>query len=71
MPRTNDRSGDAGYTVYDPVGQKIGIAEEVLVNQSEEPQYVRMRIGHFERKFVLIPVRFAEVDYERQTLVLT
>jgi hypothetical protein len=30
-----------------------------------------MRIGHFERKFVLIPVRFAEVDYERQTLVLT
>jgi hypothetical protein len=61
----------AGYAVYDPGGQKIGSAEEVLVNRSEEPQYVRMRIGHFGRKSVLIPIRFAEVDYERQTLVLT
>ena len=59
-----------GYEVYDPLGQKIGSAEEVFVNRNEEPEYVRVRIGFFGRKSVLIPVQFAEVDDERQTLVL-
>ena len=60
----------AGYEVYDPLGQKIGSAEEVFVNRNEEPEYVRVRIGFFGQKSVLIPVQFAEVDDERQTLVL-
>jgi hypothetical protein len=60
----------AGYAVYDPLGQKIGCAEELFVNWNEEPEYVRVRIGLFERKSVLIPVQFAEVDDEGQTLVL-
>jgi hypothetical protein len=60
----------AGFTVYDPLGQKIGNAEEVFVNWNEEPQYVRVRIGLFGRKSVLIPVQFAEVDYESEILVL-
>ena len=59
----------AGYAVYDPLGQKIGSAEEVFVNRNEEPEYVRVRIGFFGQKSVLIPVQFAEVDDERQTLV--
>jgi hypothetical protein len=60
----------AGYAVYDPLGQKIGSAEEVFVNWSGEPEYVRVRIGLFGRKSALIPVQFAEVDDERQTLIL-
>jgi hypothetical protein len=60
----------AGFTVYDPLGQKIENAEEVFVNWNEEPQYVRVRIGLFGLKSVLIPVQFAEVDYERGILVL-
>jgi hypothetical protein len=52
------------------LGQKIGSAEEVFVNWNEEPQYVRVRIGLFGRKSVLIPVQFTEVDNERQILVL-
>jgi len=60
----------AGYAVFDPLGQKIGSAEEVFVNWSGEPEYVRVRIGRFKRKAVLIPVHFAEVDDERQILVL-
>jgi hypothetical protein len=42
----------------------------VFVNRNEEPEYVRVRIGFFGQKSVLIPVQFAEVDDERQTLVL-
>ena len=60
----------AGYAVFDPVGQRIGSAEEVFMNWSGEPEYVRVRIGLFGRKSVLIPVQFAEVDDERQILVL-
>jgi len=60
----------AGYAIYDPLGQKIGSAEEVFLNWNEEPEYVRVRIGLFGRKSVLIPVQFAEVDVERRTLVL-
>ena len=59
-----------GYAVYDPLGQKIGSAEKVFVNWNEEPVYVRVRIGLFRRKSVLIPVQFAEVDAERRVLVL-
>ena len=39
----------AGYTVYDPLGQKIGNAEEVFVNLEGEPEYIRVRIGFFGR----------------------
>jgi hypothetical protein len=62
----------AGYAVFDPLGQKIGSAEELFVNWSEEPEYikVKVRVGLFGRKSVLIPVQFAEVDDERQILVL-
>jgi hypothetical protein len=60
----------AGYAVYDPLRQKIGSAEEVFVNRDDEPPYVRVRVGLFGRKSVLIPVQFAEVDDGRQTLVL-
>jgi hypothetical protein len=60
----------ADYAVYDPLGQRIGSADEVFMNWNEEPEYVRVRIGLFGRKSVLIPVQFAEVDDERQILVL-
>lgn len=59
-----------GYAVYDPLGQKIGDAEQVFMNRNQEPEYVRVRVGLFGRRSVLIPVRFAEVDDERQILVL-
>ena len=60
----------AGYAVYDPLGQRIGSAEEVFVNRNEEPKYVRVRGGFFGQKSVLIPVQFAEVNDERRILFL-
>ena len=68
--RSSASKRGSGYAVYDPLGQKIGSAEEVFVNRNREPEYVRVRIGLFGRKSVLIPVQFAEVDDERQTLFL-
>ena len=60
----------AGYAVHDPVGEKIGSAEEVFVNPEGEPVYVRVLIGRFFTRTMLIPVQFVETDEERKTLVL-
>ena len=57
----------AGYAVYDPVGQKIGRAEQVFVNLDGEPMYIRVRIGFLFTSTVLIPVQFVETDEERKT----
>ena len=60
----------SGYSVYDPVGQKIGIVERVFANPDGEPVHVRVRIGFFGMRVVLIPVQVVETDEKRKTLVL-
>jgi hypothetical protein len=60
----------AGYVVYDPVGQKIGRAEQVFVNLDGEPMYIRVRIGFLFTSTVLISVQFVETDDEDKTLIL-
>jgi hypothetical protein len=62
--------GHTGYAVYDLVGQKIGTAERVFVNPDGEPAYIRVRMGFFGTRLVLIPVQFVETDEQRKTLVL-
>jgi hypothetical protein len=59
-----------GYAVFDPLAQKIGIAESVFVNWNGEPDYIRVRLGFFGMKSVLIPVQFVETDEKKKTLVL-
>ena len=60
----------AGYTVCDPRGQKIGRAEEFFVNWSGEPEYIKVKMGFFGFKTVLIPVQAVAADEERRALVL-
>ena len=60
----------AGYEVHDPLGQKIGWAEEVFVNANDEPEYIRVRIGFFRLKSLLIPVKLAAADAERRVVEL-
>ena len=68
--RCADAKRGAGYAVYDPVGQKIGSAEEVFVNQDGEPMYIRVHIGLLFSRTVLIPVQFVETYDEIETLVV-
>jgi hypothetical protein len=56
----------SGYSVYDPVGQKNGIADRVFANPDGEPEYIRVRIGFFGMRAVLIPVQFVETDEMRK-----
>ena len=60
----------SGYSVYDPVGQKIGIVERVFANPEGEPVYIRVRIGFFGMRAVLILVQFVETAEVRKTVVI-
>lgn len=60
----------AGYAVRDPQGRKIGNLEALLVNEHQEPEYVRVRIDFLELRTVLIPVRSVAVNEGRRALVL-
>lgn len=56
--------------MFDPLGQKIGSAEEIFANPDGEPMYVRVRIGLLFSRTVLIPVQFLETDEKKKTLVM-
>jgi hypothetical protein len=58
------------YAVFDPLGQKIGSAEEVFANPDGEPMYVRVRIGLLLSRTVLIPLKFLETVEKQKTLVM-
>lgn len=60
----------AGYAVRDPQGQKIGNLEALLVNEHQEPVYLRVRIDFLEFRTVLIPVRSVAVNEGQRALVL-
>jgi hypothetical protein len=60
----------AGYTVCDPRGQKIGRAERLFLNGDGEPEYIRVKMGLFGFKTVLVPVQVVAADEERRALVL-
>ena len=68
--RWADAKRCAGYAVYDPVGLKIGSAEEVFVNRDGEPVYVRVNIDLLFSRTVLIPVQFVETDEKKETIIL-
>jgi hypothetical protein len=42
----------------------------VLANPDGEPVYIRVRIGYFGMRAVLIPVQFVETDEKRKTIAL-
>jgi hypothetical protein len=60
----------AGYSVCDPRGQKIGRADRFFLNGSGEPEYVRVKMGLFGFRTVLIPVQAVAADEERRSLML-
>jgi hypothetical protein len=60
----------AGYTVCDPRGQKVGRAERLFLNGDGEPEYIRVKMGLFGFKTVLVPVQAVAADEEQRALVL-
>jgi hypothetical protein len=60
----------AGFWLCDPRERRIGIVEKLFVNWSGEPEYIRVRLGFFGFKSVVLPVQDVVVDEQRRILVL-
>ena len=35
----------AGYEVYDPTGSKIGKVDDLFVDESDQPEYIGVKMG--------------------------
>jgi uncharacterized protein (TIGR02271 family) len=47
--------GFAGYEVYDPSGEKIGTVDDLFVDESDNPEYVGVKMGFLGTRSTLIP----------------
>jgi hypothetical protein len=60
----------AGFWLCDPLEKRIGMVEKLFLNRSGEPEYIRVTVGFFGLKSVLLPVQDVAVDGQRRILVL-
>ena len=59
-----------GYRLHDPLGKRIGTVQELFLNDSDEPEYIRVKMGFLGLRSVLIPVETVAVNEERRSLIL-
>jgi len=45
----------AGYEVYDQAGEKIGKVDDLFVDESDQPEYVGVKMGFLGTRSTLIP----------------
>jgi uncharacterized protein (TIGR02271 family) len=45
----------AGYEVYDPNGEKIGKVDDLFVDESDQPEYIGVKMGFLGTSSTLIP----------------
>jgi uncharacterized protein (TIGR02271 family) len=55
-----------GYTVYDQSGEKIGKVDDLFVDESDQPEYIGVKMGFLGTKSTLIPMDMVRVNDERQ-----
>ena len=58
-----------GYKLHDPLGEKIGSVQELFLNDNDEPEYIRVKMGFLGSRSVLLPVESVAVHVERPFLV--
>lgn len=59
-----------GYMVLDAVGEKVGRAERIFINNHDEVEYIQIKAGLLWKKPILLPVEMVSVDDEKKTLAL-
>lgn len=72
LERIEEPEHYTGYTLCDPVNQRIGVVENVFVSEFGEPQYIRVRSrsGFFSHSSLLLPVERVAASTEHMTLIL-
>jgi uncharacterized protein (TIGR02271 family) len=61
----------AGYTVYDNAGSKIGKVDDLFLDESDQPEYIGVKMGFLGTKSTLIPMDAATVDESAGTITVS
>jgi uncharacterized protein (TIGR02271 family) len=61
----------AGYTVYDPDGDKIGKVDDLFVDENDQPEYIGVKMGLLGTRSTLIPWQMVEVREADNTLIVS
>jgi uncharacterized protein (TIGR02271 family) len=61
----------AGYTVYDPDGDKIGKVDDLFVDENDQPEYIGVKMGLLGTRSTLIPWELVEVRETDSTLIVS
>jgi uncharacterized alkaline shock family protein YloU len=60
-----------GYEVYDPQGEKIGTADNLFMNENDQPEYIGVKtglLGMLGMRPTLLPINVCTVDEERRVI---
>jgi hypothetical protein len=60
----------AEYAVCDRQGERIGRTERIILNGRGEPEYIKVKMGFFGFKSVLLPVQSVDADEDLRPLLL-
>jgi len=58
----------AGYTVYDQDYEKIGKVDDLFVDETDQPEYIGVKMGILGTRSTLIPFEMVRVNDERQLI---
>jgi PRC-barrel domain len=58
----------AGYTVYDQDYAKIGNVDDLFLDQSDQPEYIGVKMGFLGTRTTLIPFQMARVNDAQQVI---
>jgi uncharacterized protein (TIGR02271 family) len=61
----------AGYTVYDPDGDKIGKVDDLFVDENDQPEYIGVKMGLLGTRSTLIPWEMVEVREADSSMVVS
>jgi uncharacterized protein (TIGR02271 family) len=61
----------AGYTVYDPDGDKIGKVDDLFLDENEQPEYIGVKMGFLGTRSTLIPWEMVEVREADSSLIVS
>jgi len=58
----------AGYTVYDQHYEKIGNVDDLFLDESDQPEYLGVKMGFLGTRTALIPFQMVRVNDAQQTI---
>src|ERR671913_242629 len=58
----------AGYTVYDQDYEKIGKVDDLFLDESDQPEYIGVKMGFLGTRTTLIPFEMVRVNDAQQTI---